>query len=304
LSLLDDAQTRRIQLTFPELPVVRLPAAGAIPYPVRGEVLVFGAPSPNLVPALAHGVTWAHAFAAGVDIYPLASLRGVKFTCSRGDAGIAISEWALAVMLAFEKQLPESWVNVAPDRWSGAELGTLYGRRLGLIGIGGIGAEVARRALAFGMHVTALRRRPEPSPVSGVDVVTELADLLAVADHVVISAPATPRTNHLLNARAFEALKPGAHIVNLSRGSLIDHDALRVALDAGQVARASLDVVEPEPLPADHWLFSHPKVRLSPHISWSAPWGLDRVFGSFETNVRRYLAGKPLLNLVDVEQGY
>jgi phosphoglycerate dehydrogenase-like enzyme len=121
---------------------------------------------------------------------------------------------------------------------------------------------------------------------------------------VVIAASATPATRHLFGREAFALAKPGVHLVNVSRGSLVDQDALREALDAGRVARASLDVCEPEPLPAGHWLFAHPRVRLSPHISWSAPGALERLFATFAENLRRYREGRPLEGRVDLERGY
>ena len=108
----------------------------------------------------------------------------------------------------------------------------------------------------------------------------------------------------MINAERLAQMKPGAHLVNVARGSLLDQEALRGALDRGTLARASLDVCEPEPLPADHWLYSHPKVRLSAHVSWSMPDALPMLFGSFRTNLRHFLAGEPLEGLVDLDQGY
>jgi phosphoglycerate dehydrogenase-like enzyme len=164
---------------------------------------------------------------------------------------------------------------------------------------------VAKRALAFDMRVVALRRRTsEPVGIDGVAAAGSLAELVGAADHVVLAAPATPATHHLLDAGAFGAMKAGAHVVNVSRGSLVDQDALRAALDDGTVACASLDTVEPEPLPPGHWLYSHPKVRLSPHTSWSAPASVERTFGAFLTNLARYRAGEPLDGVVDLDAGY
>ncbi|MBA2280167.1 MAG: hydroxyacid dehydrogenase, partial [Acidimicrobiia bacterium] len=149
-----------------------------------------------------------------------------------------------------------------------------------------------------------LRRRPGPAPRPGIEVVTALPDLLTAADHVVLAAPATPETHHLLDAAAFAAMKPGVHVVNVSRGSLVDQDALLAALDAGQVARASLDTVEPEPLPAGHPLYAHPGVRLSPHVSWSAPGSIMQTFAHFYENMRAHRAGRPLAGVVDTAAGY
>ncbi|MCU1448213.1 MAG: D-2-hydroxyacid dehydrogenase, partial [Acidimicrobiales bacterium] len=154
------------------------------------------------------------------------------------------------------------------------------------------------------MEVSAFRRRSLPSPVDGVRMTTSLEDLLAGADHVVVAAPYTPRTHHLLDAAAFEHMRPGVHLVNIARGGLVDQDALRAALDDDRVAMASLDTVDPEPLPAGHWMFTHPKVRLSPHVSWSSPEGGRRIFELFLENLGRFLAGQPLEGVVDKQERY
>ena len=173
-----------------------------------------------------------------------------------------------------------------------------------LIGIGGIGEAVARRALAFDMEVVAFRRRDLPSPLAGVRLVRSLEKLLPLCDHLVVAAPLTPRTRHLLDARAFELVHPGVHLVNIARGGLVDQDSLRAALDDGRVAMASLDTVEPEPLLAGHWMFAHPRVRLSAHVSWSSPEGTRRIMELFLENLGRYLAGEPLVGVVDPVERY
>lgn len=254
------------------------------------------------------GVSWVQLPGTGVDAYrPLDRFSGVTLTCARGTSATAISEFVLASMLVFEKRLHEVWLHEPPPRWNIPEssLGTLHGRTLGLIGLGGIGTAIAERALPFGMRVVAYRRHADrPSPVPGVDVVGSLDELLAVADHLVVAAPATSATSHLLDARAFELVKPGVHLVNIARGTLIDQDALRAALDDGRVACASLDVADPEPVPAGHWLYSHPKVRLTAHISWSMPGGFDNIAGYFLDNLDRWLRGQPLEGVVDITEGY
>ena len=267
--------------------------------PPDAQVLVTLLGEPDAIrELLVPSVAWVHVLGAGVDGFPFDALGDRPLTCSRGAAAVAIAEWVMAVMLAHEKSLPESWID-APTAWNTASLGTLAGRTVGLVGIGAIGTEVARRALAFDARVVAFRRRSVPPPVVGVEVVTDLNDVLARADHVVIAAPATEATLHLLDAAAFAAMKPGAHLVNIARGSLIDQDALRVALDDGTVARASLDTVEPEPLPEGHWLYAHPAVRLSPHISWSAPGTMHKTVGLFAENLVRFRAGDAFNGLVD-----
>jgi phosphoglycerate dehydrogenase-like enzyme len=234
--------------------------------------------------ALGPGIRWVHVLGAGIDGFPLELAGDRILTCSRGASAPAIAEFVLALMLAFEKQLPESWISAPPERWNTGGLGGLAGRTLGLIGLGAIGAEVARRALAFDMRVIAVRRRPEPPGVAGVELALSLTDLLGRSDHIVVAAPATAGTHHLLDASAFEAVQP--------------------ALDRGQLARASLDVVDPEPLPAGHPLYQHPGVRLSPHISWSSPDTIRRTIDLFVDNLRRWRRGVPLTGMVDVSAGY
>lgn len=272
---------------------------GADSVPSDAQVLVTLLGDPDAIrELLVPSVAWAHVLGAGVDGFPFEALGDRPLTCSRGAAAVAIAEWVMAVVLAHEKSLPESWID-APTNWSSASLGTLAGRTVGLVGLGAIGTEVARRLQAFDARVVALRRTPTPPSIAGVEMATDLSDLLARADHVVLAAPATEETCCLMDAAAFRALKPGAHLVNIARGSLIDQDALRAALDDGRVARASLDTVEPEPLPEGHWLYTHPAVRLSPHISWSAPGTMDKTVRLFAENIARFRSGSSLTGLVD-----
>lgn len=270
----------------------------------RADVLVtLMDDAPSLAGALAPRIRWIHILGAGADGFPFGALDGQLLTCSRGAGAPAIAEFVLATMLAFEKQLPQSWITGPVDPWNTAQLGGLEGRTLGIIGLGAIGTEVARRALAFSMDVAAMRRTAAP-PLDGVSLHPDLATLLGRSDHVVVAAPATPATRHLLDDAAFAAVKPGVHLVNVARGSLIEQDALLRALDDGRVAMASLDVVEPEPLPAGHPLYRHPSVRLSPHISWSSPRTLSRTMACFIENLARYRDGHDLAGTVDREAGY
>ena len=294
----------RVTERFPKASIIVVPDRGELPPDVRGDVLLTMAwGSPNLAQILERGVRWVHAYGTGVNAFPFRELKGVPLTCSRGASAIPISEWVMAMLLAAEKRLPESWVHEPPEVWNIFDLGGLYGRTLGLLGLGGIAQETARRALAFGMKVIAHRRTAQPSPVAGVDLV-DFDTLLARSDDLVIAAPATRERIAADHVVRLARVKRGVHLVNIARGGLVDQDALREALDDGRVRVASLDTVDPEPLPAGHWLFTHPRVRLSPHCSWSGPGSLDRLLDPFLANLARWLAGEPLEGMVDVELGY
>ncbi|MHB1582642.1 MAG: NAD(P)-dependent oxidoreductase [Acidimicrobiales bacterium] len=294
----------RIAGAVPEVEVVEVPMSGPAPEGLRAEIL-FAVPvwSPTLEDLLGRGVTWLQVAGTGVDALPPAALRGRVVTCARGASAVPIAEFALAAMLCRAKQLPESWLSAPSDRHGYAELASLDGQTLGLVGLGGIGSALARRAVAMGMRVLAVRRTAAPGP-PGVEVCGSLDEVLAVSDHLVLAAPATARTRRLLDAEAFKKCKAGLHLVNVARGSLVDHDALLEALDAGVLSRATLDVTDPEPLPAGHPLLSHPRVLVSAHVSWSAPGALDRLVDEFVGNLRRHLAGDPLAGVVDPEEGY
>ena len=290
---------------FPDVEFICVPRQGDLPTDTSGDVLLtIPRGYPNLAELLDRGVEWVHVTSTGIDGFPLELLGDRVMTCSRGASAIGISEWCLAMMLAFEKNLPGVWRDSPPERWFTAELGALYGKTLGLIGLGGIGTAVARRALAFDMSVLAVRRTAAPSPMEGVEIAGSLAELLGRSDHIVVAAPATAATRYLLDADALAATKPGAHIINIARGDLIDQDALRNALDDGHIARASLDTVDPEPLPEGHWLYSHPQVRVSAHVSWCMPDSWDLLMAPFADNLQRRLSGLPLGGIVNPAEGY
>jgi phosphoglycerate dehydrogenase-like enzyme len=248
---------------------------------------------------------WVHILSTGVDNTALDVIpAGVTVTCSRGASAEAISEWCLAMMLAHAKRLPGTWLSEPPERWNLADLESLDAKTVGLVGVGAISTWVARRLAGFDTRIVGYRRRPLPAPDPRIEIVTSLPELLTEVDHLVVAAPATPATHHLLDAKAFAMVKPGLHLVNVARGSLVDQDALLAALDDGRIARASLDVVDPEPLPEGHPLYSHPQVFLSAHVSWSAPATMRRIVEGFSLNVPRYRAGVPLEGVVDLAAGY
>jgi phosphoglycerate dehydrogenase-like enzyme len=254
----------------------------------------------------AAGVRWVQTSGTGVDKVPRSIYEGRIVTCARGASAVPISEWVMAAVLAWAKRMPQTWLHEPPRHWNfpWPALDSVSGSTLALVGLGGIGSAVARRALAFDMRVKALRRTDAPSPVDGVEVVRSMPDLVRDADHLVLAAPATAKTQHLIDAAVFRQVKPGVHLVNIARGALVDQDALRVALDDDRVGMATLDTVDPEPLPAGHWLYEHPKVRLSAHVSWYEPDLQRAAMDIFVDNIGRFSRGEALREVVDADEGY
>ncbi len=242
-------------------------------------------------------VKYVQLASSGSDGYPDWLGDGPIVASSAGTSAPAIAEFALTAMLMVEKRLPASVVT--DGAWTpqaevvANPLGTLDGRVLGLLGLGEIGARIAALARVFGMEVLAHRRSPEP--VDGVALVP-LTELLRRSDHLVIAAPLTPATAGLIGAEAFATAKHGMHLINVARGGIVDTAALIAALESGQVGFASLDVTDPEPLPAGHPLWDAPNVRITPHIAWSSPRTGQRIFALFADNLGRFARGERLVN--------
>jgi phosphoglycerate dehydrogenase-like enzyme len=315
--------------------IVELVPDGPIEDDIRADAVLApwraaGRPSVDWLVELArHGVEWIHVAGGNVGDFSDELFAGGRIvTCSRGAMASPISEFALASMLAFEKRFPHTWidrptprgweaqadltpageademVDVPPERWGYGNLGSLEGRTLGIFGFGAIGRATALKALAFGMRVRAARRRPELAGVDGVEIVRDVYELVDTADHIVIAAPGTPATRHIFDGGVFARTKPTAHLVNVARGSLVDQDALLRALDGGRLAFASLDVTDPEPPPEGHPLYAHPRVHLSPHVSWCSPQKQRRTGEIVLENVASYLAGETLHGRVDPRERY
>ena len=323
-----------IRSRVPGVEIEAVPLEGSIPRDLSGDVLLSFRRASTMVEAAQH-VPWLHIAGAGVEGLDQRVFEdGRIVSCSRGAHAIPIAEHVMAAIIAYEKRIPAVWIKeappgnwmpldeleariqagdltppadeimAAPERWGWTWMGELAGRTVGIIGLGGIGAAVAKRALAFDMNVVAVRRSDAPSPVPGVELTKSLDEVLGRSDHLVVCAPVTPATRNMLNDEAFAKIKPGSHVINVARGVLIDEDALLRALDSGRVSLASLDVAVGEPLESGHPFYSHPRIRLSPHISWTSPRRQERVIEMFIENLKRRERGERLLGVVDPEIGY
>jgi len=292
---------------WPGIRILDCDRTGVVPPEIGGEVVLTRTDGgPNLAEVLARGARWVHTLGTGVDAFPFDAVDDQILTCSRGVSGDMIGEWVFAQMIAFAKAVREASLDAAPDDWHAPDrrITTLRRKTVVIFGIGGIGAEVARLCLALQMRVIGVRRRGTDAPHQGMEVVNDLRSAIGEADHLVIAAPATSETARVVDDAMLAAVRPGLHLVNIARGTLVDQDALRRALDDGRIARASLDVCDPEPLPAGHWLYEHPGVFLTPHTSWAGPGAFAQLVETFHANYLRWRAGEPLDGVVDIDAGY
>ena len=256
---------------------------------------------------------YVQSWSAGVDRYlQLDALREndrIVLANMQGVHGPAIAEHVFGMLLALTRDLPAYFEAQQDGRWdrrAGENMTALAGRTMFVVGMGGIGSEIARRARGFDMHVLATVRTPRPAP-DYVDELGGAADLdrfLAAADVVAVALPLTDETRGLFDAERFARTKRGAYFVNIGRGPIVETDALLEALRSGQLAGAALDVTDPEPLPADHPLWREENVIITPHVSSRSELTLDRRWEVFRENMRRFAAGEPLLNVVDKGLGY
>lgn len=243
---------------------------------------------------------------AGVDRFPDWFFDGVPVTCGRGVSSIAIAEFAMTALLAQEKQ----FAALSMGKITGGSLGGslmmrgVAGKTVALLGTGAIGAAVARRALAFDMRVLAHNRSGTAPAGLDVTMMADLAAMLAEADHLVIAMPLTRQTRGMVDAALLARARPGLHVINVARGELVSNDALLEALESGRVGFATLDVTDPEPLPQDHPLTQHPRVLITPHISWMSEDNFDRLTDKVMRDLDRFVAGEPPVDLVDRAAGY
>jgi phosphoglycerate dehydrogenase-like enzyme len=256
----------------------------------------------------AENLKWVHATLAGVDklTIPELQMRGIKLTSTKGFHGLTISEHVLGIMISFmrgfhlfrDNQRNREWRRIPrPDE--------ILGKTVGIIGLGFIGREVARKCKLMGMRVVAASRTPMSNDsVERFYAMDHLNEMLQEVDFAVITAPSTPDTYHLIGEKALGALKNSAYLINVARGNLVDEQALIKALKEGTIAGAGLDVFESEPLPPSSELWDFPNVIITPHTSGSSPYYMDRALPVFMENLERFLQGKDLLFEVDPGRGY
>jgi len=272
--------------------------------------------------ARAPRLAWVHSATSGVEraLTPASRERGLIVTNARGVFSRPIAEYVLMMILAVSRRLPQLLELQRERTWQPLEGAELRDVTVGIVGLGSIGRAVAALASSFGCRIVAVRRHSEleSSPRSVDDeapAVGELRldrvggpetlpDLLAESDFIVLAAPLTPETEDLIDADALARVKPGAWLINVARGRLIDERALLRALRDGELGGAVLDTFRDEPLPPMSSFYDLPNVIVTPHTAWSSGRVLDRSVELFCDNLRRFAGGKPLLNVVDPDAGY
>jgi D-2-hydroxyacid dehydrogenase (NADP+) len=268
----------------------------------------FGLPQ-NLI-ARAPKLKWVQMMSAGVERFLDDGLRRspVTMTNVSGIHAIPIGEFVLELMLMFAKQAPLCFQMKQEKQWGRFMPTVLHSKTVGIIGLGSIGREVARLAKAFGMRVVSTHRSVLQSERARyVDVLfapDKLLQLLSVSDFVVLALPLTPETNRIIGEVQLHSMKPTAYLINIARGNVIDEEALIRALGEHWIAGAGLDVFSTEPLPTDSRLWELPNVIFSPHVAGGMEDYIERATEVFCKNLRRYLNGRKLLNVVDKERGY
>lgn len=305
---LDSATIERVADSVPEVNVVGIRTRD-IPRRIAEADAFVG----NLTPAQVHAAArlrWLQVPSGGVEDYGFAEIRDrpIVMTNSKIIQGTAMADHAMALLLGLTRRLHRT----IPDRASGRWQTTAYkpielqGKTAVVIGVGGAGSAIAQRAAAFGMRIIGVDPKDIPPSATIQRIVPPdmLLEVLPEANVVFMSAPLTPATHHMLDRRAFAALPEGAYLVNVSRGGTVDTDALVEALRSGRLAGAGLDVTDPEPPPKGHPLWTLDNVILTPHMAGASDNLLEHRRRLYTENIRRFVRGLPLLNVVDKAKGY
>lgn len=300
-----------LKTTFPQVQFVATSEPDEILREISDAEVVFGGITREAFLA-AKRLKWIQNSGAGVDrLAPIAELAesDVIVTNTRGAHAATIAEHTFGLLISLTRNLPQSFQAQRDHNWNvrfDKPMVGLTGLTLGMVGLGNIGCAIAKRGHAFDMKVIAIDAHEVAKP----DYVTELRlsdgldDLLRQSDVVAVATPRTPQTQGMLGEQQLGLMKPSSYLLVVSRGGIVDEDALARMLSEGRLAGAGLDVTATEPLPEDSPLWDTPNLLITPHCSGGSAFTSANVMAIFQENLRRYLAGEPLTNLVDLKLGY
>jgi phosphoglycerate dehydrogenase-like enzyme len=306
---------RAIRTRWPQMRVVHLPDYTRLAEELPDTNIFIGYSLRPQQLQDAKRLKWIHSTAAGVAqlMYPELRDSGVVVTNPRGIFSAPMAEHAIGLMLALARNFPDSVRQQDRAQWAQQalwdlpqHLTELNGRLLLIVGFGSVGKELARRAKAFNMRVWGVSRsgKGDPPLAERTLPVAELAAALPQADFVVIAAPETPETRHLIGEEEIAQMKPGARLINVARGSLLDEAALLRALAAGKLGGAAIDVAASEPLPPESPLWKAPNLLITPHTSAISDRLWERETSLLMEQLDRWFDGRELLNGVDFSRGY
>ena len=307
----DSSVKEKIKKAAPEFEVITLGRNCTAEELERCEIL-FGVPDPKWIPA-AKNLRWLHTQSAGVDRYfrnGATFPENVMLTNSSGAFGVAISEHLLTMAMMLQHRMTEYWLNQQKHVWrSVGKVGSLYGSDVAVIGLGNIGSNFAERVYQLGAHVTGVVRTEKKERPPHVDKLLTQGDIneaIRDADIVALCLPETAETIGIFGQERFEALKSGAILLNVGRGSAIDEGALIRALESGRLGGAGLDVTATEPLPKDSKLWDFENVIITPHVSGDDSLALtgELIAARFIKYLGDYIAGRPFERVVDKRAGY
>jgi len=307
--------SERLGREFPQLQVVHLPNYDLIMEEiVDAEICISWSLRAEQIKA-AKKLRWIHSTAAAVHRLMTPELRAsnIVVTNARDVHGPVVAEHAIALTFALAKRLPQAVKYQQEKHWAQHDLWNaqpppreVNGATMTIVGMGGIGRPLAKLAKSVAMHVVGVREHLERG-TDAADVMYGFENLdraLSEGDFIVLAVPVTPKTHHLINAKRLASLKPSAYLINVGRGILIDEDALVHALRARSFAGAALDVTSEEPLPPDSPMWHMDNIFITPHIAGLTERMWERHYAHYTENLRRYLAGEPLLWVVDKQGGY
>jgi phosphoglycerate dehydrogenase-like enzyme len=308
--------SERLRQDFPQIEVVHLSSyEGVEDHLQDAEIVIAWSLRPEQFKA-ARKLRWIHSPAAAVHqlIFPELVNSDVILTNSSQVHGPVVAEHVIALLFALAKRLPDAVRLQQKHTWGQEPMWRgrprpreLAGATVGLVGIGSIGREVAKRASALGMRVIATREHPEkgsPENVEQIFPTSQIDALLCQSDYVILAAPLTSTTRNLMNAARFEKMKAEACLINVSRGPLVDQAALAKALREKKIGGAALDVFDQEPLPSDSQLWDLENLLITPHTAAMTEKLWERHYKLIAENLRRYLSHKPLQAVVDKHRGY
>lgn len=306
---LEDRHIRQIEAVSKDVRLVQLQSDGEIIEAMPEIHVLFGEVSEEML-TRADSLKWVQVTGAGVDsrLFPELVESDVILTSAKGTVGEHLADHAMALLLALTRGIATairkpSWDQRMPIRNAVWDLG---GLTMGIVGLGGTGRELAKRAQGFGMRIVAVDPEVQelPHDVEACWKMDRFYDLLEQSDAVMVCAPLTPQTDGMFDERAFTHMRNHAILVNVTRGTIVNETALMEALKTGMIGGAGLDVTPQEPLPEDHPLWRMENVIVTPHAAGGSPGRVDRIVDLFCDNLQRMEAGSPLLSVIDKSKGY